>query len=68
MRPTLRKPFGIVAILVGLTLYVAAAVSLIEPIGDLHALVQLPVYLVLGLAWILPLRPALIWMETGRWR
>ena len=26
------------------------------------------VYLVLGIAWLLPLRRYLMWMETGRWR
>jgi hypothetical protein len=25
------------------------------------------VYLVLGVAWLLPLRRFFIWMETGRW-
>jgi hypothetical protein len=31
------------------------------------ALGQLPVYVVLGVIWLLPLRRFLIWMETGRW-
>jgi hypothetical protein len=30
-------------------------------------LLQALVYLVLGVAWLLPLRRFLIWMETGRW-
>jgi hypothetical protein len=32
--------------------------------------VQVPVYVFLGLIWIwvLPLRRLLSWMETGRWR
>ena len=30
-------------------------------------LAQAPVYLVLGVIWLLPLRRFLIWMETGRW-
>jgi hypothetical protein len=25
-------------------------------------------YLVAGIVWILPLKPLLRWMETGRWR
>ena len=24
-------------------------------------------YLLLGIAWVLPLRPLFIWMNTGRW-
>jgi hypothetical protein len=26
-----------------------------------------PIYLALGLIWLLPLRRFLIWMETGSW-
>ena len=37
-------------------------------IGTLPALVQAPVYIVAGIVWILPLKPLLAWMETGRWR
>jgi hypothetical protein len=36
-------------------------------IGDWPAIAQTPVYLVLGIAWLLPLKRFLIWMETGRW-
>ena len=36
-------------------------------IGRLPVLVQVPIYLVLGTIWLLPLRRFLIWMETGRW-
>ncbi|HQA19082.1 MAG TPA: DUF2842 domain-containing protein, partial [Novosphingobium sp.] len=35
-------------------------------IADWHALLQLPVYVVLGVVWLLPLKRFLIWMETGR--
>ena len=42
--------------------------SLAGPIGRLPILVQAILYLVLGIIWILPLRPLLIWMETGRFR
>ena len=37
-------------------------------IADWHALAQTPVYILLGVVWLLPLRRFLIWMETGRWR
>ena len=66
-KPTLRIPLGILALLAGLGLY-AAGVLLLSPwIEQLPALVQALVYLVLGVAWLLPLRRFLIWMETGRW-
>ncbi|MGC1269810.1 MAG: DUF2842 domain-containing protein [Croceibacterium sp.] len=67
-KPTLRIPLGILALVTALALY-ALGVLLASPwIERLPVLVQTLVYLVLGVAWLLPLRPFLIWMETGRWR
>jgi hypothetical protein len=67
-KPTLRIPLGILALLVVLGVY-AIAVAWASPwIGQLPILAQALVYLVLGVAWLLPLRRFLIWMETGRWR
>jgi hypothetical protein len=37
-------------------------------IGEWPALAQTPVYIVLGVVWLLPLQRFLIWMETGNWR
>ena len=66
-QPTWRIPFGILALLFGLGLY-AIGVLLLSPwIEQLHVLLQTVVYVVLGVAWLLPLRRFLIWMETGRW-
>ncbi|AKM09909.1 DUF2842 domain-containing protein [Croceicoccus naphthovorans] len=66
-KPTWRKPVGILLLMAFLTLYAILAVSLIEPISRWHVLLQVPVYLVLGIVWLLPLKRFLIWMETGRW-
>ena len=67
--PTLRIPLGLLALLVGLLAYsLVIARYLPEFIGDWPGLAQAPVYLVLGLIWLLPLRRFLKWMETGRWR
>jgi hypothetical protein len=67
-KPTLRIPLGILALVAALTAY-ALAVAWASPwIGRLPVLAQAPVYLVLGVAWLLPLRRFLIWMETGRFR
>ena len=66
-KPTLRIPLGILALVVGLGLY-AAGVLMVSPwIERLPVLLQAVAYLVLGVAWLLPLRRFLIWMETGRW-
>ena len=67
-KPTLRIPLGILALLVVLAAYALGVMSASPWIGRLPMLLQAVVYLVLGVAWILPLRRFLIWMETGRWR
>lgn len=68
MKPTLRKPAGVLGMVAGLAIYAALVASLAGPIGALPTLVQAIIYLILGTIWVLPLRPLLIWMETGRWR
>lgn len=66
--PTWRIPFGILALFAALMVYGVAVAHLVPPlIGGWPALVQAPVYLILGVIWLLPLRRFLIWMETGRW-
>ena len=67
--PTWRIPVGLLGLLIGLIVYgVVIARYVPELIGGWPALAQAPVYLVLGLIWLLPLRRFLIWMETGRTR
>jgi hypothetical protein len=68
MSPSWRKPVGMLAILTLILVWVVAVASFSAQIGALHWLAQLPIYVVLGIVWILPLRPLLLWMETGRWR
>ncbi len=65
-RPTWRIPVGVLALLAALLTYGIVVAMLSTPIGRLPVLVQLPIYLVLGTIWLLPLRRFLIWMETGR--
>ncbi|MEO5705665.1 MAG: DUF2842 domain-containing protein [Alteraurantiacibacter sp.] len=66
-QPTLRIPFGILALLVGLVLYALGVAWASQWIGLWPVPVQAVVYLVLGIVWLPPLRNFLIWMETGRW-
>ncbi|MEO1167282.1 MAG: DUF2842 domain-containing protein [Pseudomonadota bacterium] len=68
MTPSWRKPAGaflIIAIIIVWAIIVASASG---PIGRLPALIQAPIYLAAGIVWILPLKPLLMWMETGKWR
>ena len=67
-KPTLRIPLGILALLVALGVYAGVIVWASQWIERLPALAQAPIYLVLGLAWLLPLRRFLVWMETGSWK
>lgn len=67
-QPTWRIPVGVLALCAGLTVYgVLVALFVPDVVGGWPVLVQTVIYLVLGVAWLLPLRRFLIWMETGRW-
>lgn len=68
VNPSWRKPAGMIAILLLILVWVIAVASFSGWIGTLPVLAQLPIYLVLGIVWIAPLKPMLRWMETGRWR
>ena len=68
MRPTWRKPIGIIALLVALGVYAVVAVTLLAPVARWPILAQMVVYLIAGTIWILPLGRFLQWMETGRLR
>lgn len=66
--PTARIPLGILALLAALAAYAMVIARYVpELIGGWPTLAQTVVYLLLGIAWLLPLRRFLIWMETGRW-
>ena len=67
--PNWRIPVGILGLLLGLFVYAILVARYVpEVIGTWPVLVQTPIYLVLGIIWLLPLKRFLIWMETGRWR
>ena len=66
--PTWRIPVGVLGLVLAVAIYgLLIARYLPALIGGWPALAQTPVYLVLGIVWIMPLRRFLIWMETGRW-
>jgi hypothetical protein len=66
--PSWRKPAGIFAILALIAIWAALIVSLSNEIARWPVLVQTIFYLIAGIVWILPLKPLLRWMETGRFR
>jgi Protein of unknown function (DUF2842) len=67
-KPSWRKPAGMLAILVMIAALAWLVGSLSEPIGALPIVLQALIYLIAGTIWIAPLRPLMIWMETGKWR
>jgi hypothetical protein len=67
-QPTWRKPAGMLAILLIILVWAVLIVSASEYIGQLHILLQSVIYLIAGVIWIAPMRPLMIWMETGSFR
>ncbi len=67
-RPSWRKPAAIGIILLLIAVWAVLVASLDGAVGRLPVLVQALFYLVVGIAWILPLGPVLRWSETGQWR
>lgn len=66
--PTWRKPAGIFLILFIILVWAVIVASASPWIGTLPVLIQAVLYIAAGIVWILPLKPLLAWMETGRWR
>ena len=63
----LRVLIGTIAILVFVCLYALVAMALAESrIVDAPRLVQTVVYFLLGIAWIAPVFPLIVWMERPR--
>lgn len=66
--PSGRKAAGIAMIVALIVAWAVLVPSLAPLVGAWPVLVQGAFYLVMGLAWIVPLRPVLRWAETGCWR
>ena len=65
----LERPQGLKAHGCAFWLVVKKAIATFAPtVGRWPILIQTLFYLVLGIAWIAPLRPLLRWSQTGRWK
>jgi hypothetical protein len=63
-----RKLAGI-AIILGIIVGWAAFVASLAPfVGKWPVLVQAPYYLFVGVAWAIPLKPLIRWIQTGSFR
>ncbi len=67
-QPTWRKPTGVGLILLLILIWGILVATLAGYLGEMPWPLQALFYLVAGIAWILPLKPLLRWMETGKWR
>jgi predicted membrane channel-forming protein YqfA (hemolysin III family) len=68
MEPSPRKLFGIALILLLIVVWAAFVASMARIVGGWPILVQAAFYLVMGLAWIVPLKPLVRWIQTGSFR
>ena len=66
--PAPRKLAGIALILAIIVLWATFVASLSPFVGKWSALVQAPYYLVVGVAWVFPLKPLIRWIQTGSFR
>lgn len=67
MEPSWRKPAGVIGLLIYLAVYAAVVTAFGEELAALPMGLMVVAYGLLGIAWVLPLRPLFIWMNTGHW-
>jgi predicted membrane channel-forming protein YqfA (hemolysin III family) len=65
MSPRFRKLVGGFVMIAFVLVYALVAMALADsrPVHEAPALLQTGLYVVLGLAWVLPLMPLIRWME-----
>jgi predicted membrane channel-forming protein YqfA (hemolysin III family) len=63
--PSYRKLIGIALILLLIVVWAAFVASLARVVGQWPILLQTPFYLVMGIVWIIPLKPLVRWIQTG---
>ena len=66
--PSWRRPAGIFAILLLIVFWAVLIATFAGQIERWPVLVQALFYLIVGIAWIAPLKPLLRWSQTGQWR
>jgi hypothetical protein len=66
--PSPRKLAGVAIILAIIVIWVTFVASMAPFVGKWPVLLQAPYYLFVGVAWAIPLKPLIRWIETGRFR
>ncbi|HWJ58562.1 MAG TPA: DUF2842 domain-containing protein [Sphingomicrobium sp.] len=67
-QPSARTLIGITLILLLIGAWAAFVASLAQVVGKWPILVQARFYLFMGIAWIIPLKPLVRWIQTGSFR
>ena len=67
-QPSARTLAGIALILLLILVWASFVASLSPFVGRWPVIVQALFYLIMGIAWIIPLKPLVRWMQTGSWR
>lgn len=52
-----RRRWSLIVLLIGLPLYIVVAISVVNMLGRPHILIELLVYVILGIAWAIPFKP-----------
>lgn len=68
VKPTWRKPAGILLILLLILVWCVIVATVADGIAAWPWPLKALFFLVAGIVWILPLKPLLRWMELGKWR
>jgi predicted membrane channel-forming protein YqfA (hemolysin III family) len=66
--PSPRKLAGIALILLLIAVWAAFVASMARIVGTWPILIQTPFYLVMGIIWIIPLKPLVRWIQTGSFK
>ena len=66
--PSWRRGAGIAAIILLILFWAVLIATFSSTIGRWPVLVQALFYLIVGIAWIAPLKPLLRWSQIGQWR
>ncbi|WP_235090839.1 DUF2842 domain-containing protein [Sphingomonas lutea] len=66
--PSYRAITGIGLILLLIVVWAVFVASLAPFVGEWPIAVQALFYLVMGIAWIIPLKPLVRWIQTGRFK
>jgi hypothetical protein len=68
MDPAKRSVLGMFLVLGIIAVWAVIIASFAGAIGRLPTLVQLPIYIAAGIAWIVAAMPVMRWIVTGRFR